>query len=185
MSSRRVIKAWACWGKIVHRFVRVIMLMAFRVIMLMIVRLSMPVSVQMMVRVIRLMRMRVIEVMIVGVMIRMVRIMAVDMGMPMPMIRPRGPHISGGGGHELAMLDPFGPQEGVCNGADAGTAPPHDDHFETIATIQVNVHRGHDLVDILMLDGIEPVGKLGLVMVEDHGDSPRDLGVRVLHPMLH
>lgn len=150
-------------------------------IMLMFVLESMYLIIQMTMLKLKLMLMIVLVIM----MVRLTRRVAVAMGMPMPVAPSPVPCLAGGGRHELAMLDPFGSQEGVSDGADAGTAPPQDDHLEAVATIQVDMHRGHDLVDVVMLNGVEPVGEFGLVMIEDHGDGPRDLGIRVLHPLFH
>lgn len=109
----------------------------------------------------------------------------VGMRMPPSLTRVRRDGLAGGGGHELAMFDALGAEQGIGNGTDPRTGASQDHHLQAVAAVEVDVNRRHNFVDELVLDSVQFVGKVGRVMIEHHGDGARDLGIRPFHRILH
>jgi len=69
-----------------------------------------------------------------------------------------------------AVRDASCPEELVSRGLQLVGAPAHDDHFEAMVVIEVNVHRGPNAVFELVLNVRQTLGELADVMVVDEGD---------------
>ena len=58
--------------------------------------------------------------------------------------------------HQLAVLHPPQAQDPIGKMAYLGTSAPHDDHFQAVVMIQVDVQRGNDRMMMVVLDAGQP-----------------------------
>ena len=49
------------------------------------------------------------------------------------------------------MFDAFGAHQGIAQGANSFSIAPHDENFQTIVVVEVNVQRGYDEVGVVVL----------------------------------
>jgi len=73
---------------------------------------------------------------------------------------------------EFPVFHPFCPDEPVCHPLDLLRPPPHNEDFEAVVPIQVDVHAGDDGVVGMVLQVGEGVGQFSRIMRIDDRDGP-------------
>ena len=76
------------------------------------------------------------------------------------------------GPDEPAVLDVLGYHEPVGDLPDQTRRALHDDYLETIVGVEMDVSRGHDEVDVLVLKGVKALRQFGRLVIVDKGEHP-------------
>ncbi len=72
------------------------------------------------------------------------------------------------------MFDAFGAHQNVAERAHPGAVAAHDENFEAVIVIEVDVERRHDEIGVIVLQIGEQALQRRLVMIEKQGDRARD-----------
>lgn len=70
--------------------------------------------------------------------------------------------------HQLSVMHTAQAQNVVSQLLQVATVTLHDDHFQTVVMVQMDMGRGEHLVVRVVLNLDEFVGEIGAVMIVDH-----------------
>ena len=82
------------------------------------------------------------------------------------------------------MFHALGRNEFVGNVPHHRRLAAHEQHFQAVVVVKVNMHRGQDYVVVIVLDVRERGWQMRLVMVIDQRDGAGDVFVAELLPVL-
>ena len=95
-----------------------------------------------------------------------------------------GQIVAGAGNRESSVFHAFGGDERVSEFFHRGYATAHDDDFQAVVVIEMDVERGDDALAVIVLQIGERFLQMAFVMIENERDCARDFVVAVMLMML-